>query len=190
MAYNILHKNHVAVIVCVFLLCVFGCVWVAEQKDETSRKEDEKGSQTTFSLYDIESEPHQVSTYSEAECTSVGYYYSIDIENAYDDGEEVIRVVGWDGDEVMIRKQIDSPDLCGHFEWYCDERLTSMRQMYDYFALHHEDILNQVDEVHERIMQSVTDDASYYQNHYDEYLEDPEDELRFPPEIFDANDDW
>ena len=33
------------------------------------------------------------------------------------------------------------------------------------------------------------DEASYYQDHYDEYQDDPEDELRFPPEIFDANDE-
>ncbi len=33
------------------------------------------------------------------------------------------------------------------------------------------------------------DEASYYQDHYDEYQDDPEDEIRFPPEIFDANDD-
>ena len=33
------------------------------------------------------------------------------------------------------------------------------------------------------------DEATYYQDHYDEYQDDPEDELRFPPEIFDANDD-
>ena len=33
------------------------------------------------------------------------------------------------------------------------------------------------------------DEASYYQDHYDEYQDDPEDELRFPPDIFDANDD-
>ena len=33
------------------------------------------------------------------------------------------------------------------------------------------------------------DEASYYQDHYDEYQDDPEDEIRFPPEIFDANED-
>ena len=33
------------------------------------------------------------------------------------------------------------------------------------------------------------DEASYYQDHYDEYQDDPEDEIRFPPEIFDTNDD-
>lgn len=36
---------------------------------------------------------------------------------------------------------------------------------------------------------SQLDEASYYQDHYDEYLDDPEDEIRFPPEIFDANKD-
>ena len=33
------------------------------------------------------------------------------------------------------------------------------------------------------------DEASYYQDHYDEYQDDPEDEISFPPEIFDANDE-
>lgn len=33
------------------------------------------------------------------------------------------------------------------------------------------------------------DEASYYQDHYDEYQDDPEDEIRFPPEIFYTNDD-
>jgi hypothetical protein len=33
------------------------------------------------------------------------------------------------------------------------------------------------------------DEASYYQDHYDEYQDDPEDEIRFPPELFDANDE-
>ena len=33
------------------------------------------------------------------------------------------------------------------------------------------------------------DEASYYQDHYDEYQDDPEDEIRYPPEIFDANDE-
>lgn len=36
---------------------------------------------------------------------------------------------------------------------------------------------------------SGLDEASYYQDHLDEYLDDPEDEVRFPPEIFDANED-
>lgn len=30
----------------------------------------------------------------------------------------------------------------------------------------------------------------YFDQHYDDYLNDPEDELRFPPSIFDDNMDW
>ncbi len=37
--------------------------------------------------------------------------------------------------------------------------------------------------------ESEFDEVSYYQDHYDEYLDDPEDEICFPPEIFDANDE-
>ena len=47
----------------------------------------------------------------------------------------------------------------------------------------------QMKEVKRRGISRQLDEASYYQDHYDEYLDDPEDELRFPPEIFDANDD-
>ena len=36
---------------------------------------------------------------------------------------------------------------------------------------------------------SSFDEASYYQDHYDEYQDDPEDEIRFVPEIFDSNDE-
>ena len=32
-------------------------------------------------------------------------------------------------------------------------------------------------------------DPDYFQDRYDDYRNDPEDELRFPPEVFDASDD-
>lgn len=32
-------------------------------------------------------------------------------------------------------------------------------------------------------------DPDCFQDHYDDYRDDPEDELRFPPEVFDASDD-
>ncbi len=47
----------------------------------------------------------------------------------------------------------------------------------------------QVKKIKLRSIDSKFDEASYYQDHYDEYLDDPEDEIRFPPEIFDANKD-
>ena len=47
----------------------------------------------------------------------------------------------------------------------------------------------QVKKIKLRSIDSKFDEASYYQDHYDEYLDDPKDEIRFPPEIFDANKD-
>jgi hypothetical protein len=61
--------------------------------------------------------------------------------------------------------------------------------MFDYVVAHHRAIVKQMKEVKRRGISSQFDEASYYQDHYDEYLDDPEDELRFPPEIFEANDD-
>lgn len=52
---------------------------------------------------------------------------------------------------------------------------------------HHYLTCNQ--EVRRRGISRQFDEASYYQDHYDEYQDDPEDELRFPPEIFDSNDE-
>ena len=44
-------------------------------------------------------------------------------------------------------------------------------------------------EVRRRGISREFDEASYYQDNYDDYQDDPEDEIRFPPEIFDANDE-
>lgn len=61
--------------------------------------------------------------------------------------------------------------------------------MYDYLVSHRKAILKQMKEVRNRGISREFDEASYYQDHYDVYLDDPEDEIRFPPEIFDTNED-
>ena len=61
--------------------------------------------------------------------------------------------------------------------------------MFDYVVAHQKAIVKQMQEVRRRGISCQLDEASYYQDNYDEYLDDPEDEIRFPPEIFDANDD-
>ena len=50
-------------------------------------------------------------------------------------------------------------------------------------------ILKQMKAVRERRISREFDEASYFQDHYDDYLDDPEDEIRFLPEIFEANED-
>ena len=56
-------------------------------------------------------------------------------------------------------------------------------------AIYRKAILRQMQEVRQRGISRGFDEASYFQDHYDEYLDDPEDEIRFPSEIFDANED-
>jgi len=117
------------------------------------------------------------------------YFYTIDIEPGYEMEDEVFDAVGKSGDNLLVKRHHDWPDISGHFEWYCNERLSSTQQMYDYVVAHRKAIIKQMQEVRNRGIDRIADEASYFQDHYDEYLDDPEDEIRFPPEIFDANED-
>jgi hypothetical protein len=117
------------------------------------------------------------------------YFYWIDIDPGYEMEDEEYEVVGESGGNLIVRKHHDWPDISGHFEWYCNEKLTTTQQMFDYVVAHHQAIVRQMREVRKRGLSNPFDEASYYQDHYDDYQDDPEDELRFPPEIFDANDD-
>ena len=117
------------------------------------------------------------------------YFYTLDIEPGYEMEEEEYEVVGKSGDNLIVKKYHDWPAISGHFEWYCNKKLTTTQQMYDYVVAHHQTIVRQMQEVRRRGISREFDEASYYQDHYDDYQDDPEDEIRFPPEIFDANDE-
>ncbi len=117
------------------------------------------------------------------------YYYTIDIPPGYEMEDEEYEVVGESGGNLIVKKHNDWPDISGHFEWYCNEKLTSTQQLYDYVLAHQNAIRKQMREIERRKIEREFDEASYYQDHYDEYQDDPEDEIRFPPEIFDANED-
>ena len=120
------------------------------------------------------------------------YFYTIDIDPGYEmEGEEWVEVEKV-GDRYYAKRENDWPDISGHFEWYCNEKLTTTQQMYDYVVAHRMAIVRQMQEVkrrHALTADDFSDEASYYQDHYDEYMDDPEDEIRFPSEIFDANDE-
>lgn len=117
------------------------------------------------------------------------YFYTLDIEPGYEMEDEEYEVVGKSGDNLIVKKYHDWPAISGHFEWYCNKKLTTTQQMYDYVVAHHQAIVRQMQEVRKRGISREFDEASYYQDHYDDYQDDPEDEIRFPPEIFDANDE-
>ena len=103
------------------------------------------------------------------------YFYTIDIEPGYEMEDEVFDAVGKSGDNLLVKRHHDWPDISGHFEWYCNERLSSTQQMYDYVVAHRKAIIKQMQEVRNRGIDRIADEASYFQDHYDEYLDDPED---------------
>ena len=117
------------------------------------------------------------------------YYYSIDIDSGYEMEDEEFEVVGKSGDNLLVKRHNDWPCISGHFEWFCNEKLTTTQQRFNYVVTHHKAILRQMLELRNKNINQRIDESSYFQDHFDEYLDDPEDEIRFPPEIFDANED-
>ena len=181
-------KTDITIIVLFFVLYMIGYAWLIEPKQETVKKTEKntmiqrtEGQQT---------ERRQIKSLSADWPLDLGkYFYTIDIDPGYEMEDEEYEVVGESGGNLIVRKHNDWPDISGHFEWYCNEKLTSTQQMYDYVVSHRKAILRQMQEVRSRGISREFDEASYFQDHYDEYLDDPEDEIRFPPEIFDANEE-
>ena len=183
-------KKEIIIIVLFFLVYMIGYAWLTAPKDTQSRnKENRKVIEHSVSVPEMHS-PKIVKSIQDDRPLDLGkYFYTIDIAPGYEMEEEEYELVGESGGNLIVRKHHDWPDISGHFEWYCNERLTSTQQMYDYVVAHRNAIIRQMQEVRRRGIDRIADEASYFQDHYDEYLDDPEDEIRFPPEIFDANED-
>ncbi len=183
-------KKEVVIIVSLYVLYMVGYAWLIEPKKSQPRSTESK---TMFERPTPISEKRPRTTVKSLEAEwplDLGkYFYTIDIDPGYDMEDEVFEVVGKSGGNLLVKRHNDWPDISGHFEWYCNEKLTSTQQMYDYVVSHRKAILRQMQEVRNRGISREFDEASYFQDHYDEYLDDPEDEIRFPPEIFDANED-
>lgn len=183
-------ENHIVTgsIVLFFVLYMIGYAWLIEPKKETAK--------TTKRTTLLQREPTKKADKQQPKSLSVDwpldlgkYFYTIDIDPGYEMEDEEWVEVEKVGDRYYAKRENDWPDISGHFEWYCNEKLTTTQQMFDYVVAHRHAIIKQMQEVRRRGLNNPMDEVSYYQDHYDEYQDDPEDELRFPPEIFDANDD-
>ena len=181
-------KKEVIILVLFFVLYMIGYAWLIEPKKETTRKTEKKIMMQKQERQ--QAEKRQPKSLSADWPLDLGkYFYTIDIAPGYEMENEEFDVVGKTDDNLLVKRHHDWPDISGHFEWYCNEKLTSTQQMYDYVVAHRKAILRQMQEIRSRGISRIVDEASYFQDHYDEYLDDPEDEIRFPPEIFDANED-
>ena len=180
-----------AIIVLIFILYVIVCAWLITPKKYMPEREEPKTV-----IQQVEKQQTRIDTKRKPKSLSADwpldlgkYFYTIDIDPGYEMEDEEYEVVGESGGNLIVRKHNDWPVISGHFEWFCNEKLTTTQQMFDYVMTHHKAILHQMQEVKKRGLSGVFDEASYYQDHYDEYLDDPEDEISFPPEIFEANDE-
>lgn len=183
-------KTDIAIIIIFFVLYLFGYAWLIEPKTDMPKRTERKTMMVPGEKLQARTEKRQPKSLSADWPLDLGkYFYTIDIEPGYEMEDEEFEVVGKSGDNLLVKRHHDWPDISGHFEWSCNERLTSTQQMYDYVVAHRKAIIRQMQEVRKRGINRIADEASYFQDHYDEYLDDPEDEIRFPPEIFDANED-
>lgn len=181
-------KSDITIIVLFFVLYAIGYAWMINPKKKSVKMQERSTLVLREQSHTVEKrQPKSLPTDWPLDLGK--YFYTIDIAPGYEMEEEEYELVGESGGNLIVRKHHDWPDISGHFEWYCNERLTSTQQMYDYVVAHRKAIIRQMQEVRNRGISRITDEASYFQDHYDEYLDDPEDEIRFPPEIFDANED-
>ena len=180
----------VVVIVLFFMLYMIGYAWLIEPKKSRPISTENKTMAERYAIIHEVKPQRKVKSLENEWPKDLGkYFYWIDIEPGYEMEEDVFEVIGKSGDNLLVRRRNDWPDFSGHFEWYCNEKLTTTQQMYDYVVAHRQAILKQMRVVRRQDIGHISDEASYFQDHYDEYLDDPEDEIRFPPEIFDANDE-
>lgn len=183
-----IRKSDAIIIFIIFTLYMIGYAWMIEPKKKSSKKDD----LVTHHVISPQpsGEPKKQKSLALDWPEDLGkYFYWIDIDPGYEMEDEVFEVVDKSGDNLLVRRRNDWPDISGHFEWYCNERLNTTQQMYDYVVAHRKVILRQMQEIRRRGISQRFDEASYFQDHYDEYLDDREDEIRFPPEIFDVNED-
>ena len=180
----------IVIIVLFFVAYMFGYAWLIEPKKGNSRGTEKRTKPELHAVVSDKKPRRTVKSLENEWPTDLGkYFYWINIEPGYEMEEETFEVIGKSGENLLVRRHNDWPDISGHFEWYCNEKLTTTQQMFDYVVAHRRAILRQIQEVRRRGIGQIADEASYFQEHYDEYLDDPEDEIRFPPEIFDANDE-
>jgi hypothetical protein len=189
-------KTDITIIVLFFILYIVGYALLIEpKKTKTERMGEgtmafsERQPRQVYSQQNSKGKEHKVKSLSDWPSDLGKYFYTIDIAPGYEMEDEEYEVIGESGGNLIVRRHNDWPDISGHFEWYCNEKLTTTQQMFDYVVAHQKAIIRQMQEVKKRSLSHQFDEASYYQDHYDEYQDDPEDEIRFPPEIFDANDE-
>ena len=92
----------------------------------------------------------------------------------------------------MTSSQIKA--LNGVYEWQCTIAFKTQREMFDYICEHFNEMQKYKvgsSPISQKSVKSSRHTNIYdeYQDRLDDYLDDPEDEITFDPDIFDFQDD-
>lgn len=125
------------------------------------------------------------------------YEYKFTIDNAAHELElSNYQRVNWRNEKPLYLSKFQIKALNGTYVWESRIYFESQREMFDYICEHFEEmqkykISSYTGNTNVYNKSSVKEKNIYdeYNDRLDEYLDDPEDEIEFDPEIFDFLDD-
>ena len=119
------------------------------------------------------------------------YHYRIVIDDAENSFETSNIQRGWRNEPPLKWSKSQIKALNGIYEWQSEIFFETQRRMFDYICEHFNEMrkykVSAAPASNNPAKTSNMYDA--YQDRLDEYLDDPEDEIRFNPETFDFQDD-
>lgn len=125
------------------------------------------------------------------------YNYRIVIDDAENSLKTSNIQRGWRNEPPLKMSKSQIKALYGIYEWQSDIFFETQRQMFDYICEHFSEMKKyqvsktQPFEIKSRrdLKSKETNIYDEYNDRLDEYLDDPEDEIRFDPEVFDFQDE-
>ena len=122
------------------------------------------------------------------------YNYWIKIDDAAETLNTSNIQRGWRNEPPLKMSSAQLRRINGIYEWQSPIFFETQRQMFDYICEHFKEMRKykikslpaKSRELRNASSQNIYDE---YQDRLDDYLDDPEDEIRFDPEIFDFQDD-
>lgn len=121
------------------------------------------------------------------------YHYTID--DAYNElNLSNYQRVRWRNEEPLHLSASQIRNLNGTYIWESKIYFRTQREMFDYICEHFEEMQKykvSSSSVTQKSGKSVKNTNIYdeYQDRLDDYLDDPEDEIEFDPDVFDFQDD-
>lgn len=122
------------------------------------------------------------------------YKYRITIDDATVSLKTSNIQRGWRGEPPLKMTSSQINAINGIYEWQSPIFFETQRQMFDYICEHYGEMKKyKISELKEKSVRSgpavTTNVYDEYNDRIDDYLDDPEDEITYDPEVFDFQDD-